>query len=1578
MVVVSLISLVLPQSQGAVVGWWSFDDSSQGVALDESANGNHLTLGGASFTVPGEGIAGRALDFVEDTDLPITNSTVGLRVTRSFTIELWVKPTPDISSYAVNRFVTYGGERYVFRILDGKLHGYVWEEGVGYPNGLRHVYGSTRVPTNAWSHVAFTYDGNEMKLYLNGELDGSAACSCSIDQGGGTDLRLSNGPLEPFFGLMDELHILDEALEQQELGFYTGVVAYAGPAQTVFSGETATLDGRGSSRAKAYAWEQVVDGDEPEVTLLETGTAGVVTFTAPSLRVGTVLTFRLTVSGPGGTDSDLAQVTIRAKNRPMVTPSNLRILPKDLGFTLTWDAMIDADGYAVELEFPPGEWTVLALVAQPPDTRRPSYDSPKLKVGMQRRVRIVAKNDYGDSDPSEALTFVAMRNLALVKGATPPSEYVCTSPSPPIRNMNNQRYDDSNDSRNGGLKNEDYWGYMWSGALYFEHVAYFSGEIDYDGGWFTDLTVEYTEDGITWKKAPSVQITPPYCLSDGPAGRDDFVRYDIAFPVLRGTGIRIFGAPGGLATFTSISELEVYGDQTRGPLVVQGLDAGVLEKSTTFLDGSYSFSVRGPILSYEWEQLSGPSVLIRNASAAIASFDSPAVDKDTVLVFSLTAGDGVELRSDDEVSITIKNLGLVAHGGPDQVALEGSEVTLKVAAPSWLGTCQWGQVAGPPVSLVNPESPVCAFTAPVIWSFIERLTFQLQMNDGIGDIGTDDVHVDIVNSAFDVRPLGSGYFREFLHLGQTPEDRFLAPLNESLDANDYLAKWGGQANVNPVQGDEHIFTGTEIQTTSGRMIWTPIGSDDGFFGKEPFDHFGQIYHIYVLSPEERKARLHFRNDDEIRIWNNGVVAVSRDGWDGGSEQYEDFILDKGVNSMTLRFEEREGGSHIAARITDGIDVPYDDILYALSLPNPLPTAYAMRGLPNSYEPGTTVHVQLSVRADPDNLPDTITVSERIPAGLSAADAGGGQMIDGVINWHLSNLYRGIGTISYTLDVPAGIPGPLEFEGTVDCAVSAQEIWGDSTVYEAPSGPTNLIAEMLLAGHLSWNPSAEAGVSGYRIYRNANAEGWEEIAFVTVTFYVDDSVLEGESYNYAVSAVNAAGVESPRSQPTGEKTIAMETRQAEHFNYGGGLYPWIEGTTVPANEAPSADAVESRYDFWHPNKGGPRQYRPLDDIGVETVEDADKPGQFTTYVGWTDPGSWWKYTFNVPEAGWIKLSFRVASRNGGTLAAYWDQQRVGTVFFRTGHEHIFTYVPMEGQTWTTAGEHVLRIELVSGLLSFDKIGLGYNWSPPTRLTIWEDDFESYYNLFVYDDLVAGGWSVVNGSRIPDVAWRLWNDDDIICVAPPCGPSDGMTHNYVITNSDLVANAILDEELITPEIDCTNYVKVRLDFSKNFRIYRDNVDHLQIAEVDIRAYDEAGDGWGDWINLLRFDRTTLAPAEEDGSPEEVDVAHHADGKKILVRWHFYDAQFDYWFAVDNVRVSGVLAGPPQVTKLLKTANVVSLTWEAFGSGKYAVEFVDDLVDGLWQSVSGERPITGTSWTGDDISEISKRYYRVTLWH
>jgi hypothetical protein len=102
--------------------------------------------------------------------------------------------------------------------------------------------------------------------------------------------------------------------------------------------------------------------------------------------------------------------------------------------------------------------------------------------------------------------------------------------------------------------------------------------------------------------------------------------------------------------------------------------------------------------------------------------------------------------------------------------------------------------------------------------------------------------------------------------------------------------------------------------------------------------------------------------------------------------------------------------------------------------------------------------------------------------------------------------------------------------------------------------------------------------------------------------------------------------------------------------------------------------------------------------------------------------------------------------------------------------------------------------------------------------------------------------------------------------------------------------------------------------------------------------------------------------------VDIASLADKKKIQVRWHFSQAKWDYWFAIDQVRVSGEPAPrPPPCTGF-------PYCWQPFGNGLYTVQQSDDLGTGTWVNVPGTWPITATCWCINDMSGVRKRFYRV----
>jgi hypothetical protein len=102
---------------------------------------------------------------------------------------------------------------------------------------------------------------------------------------------------------------------------------------------------------------------------------------------------------------------------------------------------------------------------------------------------------------------------------------------------------------------EDYYGYEWKQPVKVSRVVYETGPVFDNGGWFKTLTVQYRNADGHWLEVKNLKWNPPHAIE---LNKRDHTRFTATFDPVETTGVRIAGAPGGTARFTSIRQLDVY------------------------------------------------------------------------------------------------------------------------------------------------------------------------------------------------------------------------------------------------------------------------------------------------------------------------------------------------------------------------------------------------------------------------------------------------------------------------------------------------------------------------------------------------------------------------------------------------------------------------------------------------------------------------------------------------------------------------------------------------------------------------------------------------------------------------------------------------------------------------------------------------------------------------------------------------------------------------------------------------------------------------------------------------------------
>nr|AHN98026.1 Glucose/sorbosone dehydrogenase [uncultured bacterium lac193] len=203
-----------PSAMGLVAAY-SFNEGSGTVLTDVSGRGHPGTISGATWAATGR--YGRALSFDGVNDWITIADAAELDLTSGMTLEAWVNPASS------------GGARTVLFKEMTAAHAYLLYSDAASAGGrpttsVRQAganvsaSGSAAVGLNTWTHLAATYDGATLRLYVNGTAVGSTALTGPLDTTTGP-LRIGGNAIrsEWFTGLIDEIRVYNRALTQSEI-----------------------------------------------------------------------------------------------------------------------------------------------------------------------------------------------------------------------------------------------------------------------------------------------------------------------------------------------------------------------------------------------------------------------------------------------------------------------------------------------------------------------------------------------------------------------------------------------------------------------------------------------------------------------------------------------------------------------------------------------------------------------------------------------------------------------------------------------------------------------------------------------------------------------------------------------------------------------------------------------------------------------------------------------------------------------------------------------------------------------------------------------------------------------------------------------------------------------------------------------------------------------------------------------------------------------------------------------------------------------------------------------------------------
>ncbi|MGH7992665.1 MAG: LamG-like jellyroll fold domain-containing protein, partial [Limisphaerales bacterium] len=211
-----IVATTLPAKVPGLVAAYSFDEGAGTNVMDSSGNTNKGTIGTATWTPYGK--YGSALVFDGSTSFVTVKDSASLHLTTGMTLEAWVSPVNNGNDAGGDYadIIYKGGDNYY---LEGSSpHNYAPAGGGTFGATDTATYGTNGLLDSRWSHMAVTYDGSVLRLYVNGvQVSSQAQAGNILTSTSALQIGGDSTYIQYFLGAIDDVRVYNLALTAAQI-----------------------------------------------------------------------------------------------------------------------------------------------------------------------------------------------------------------------------------------------------------------------------------------------------------------------------------------------------------------------------------------------------------------------------------------------------------------------------------------------------------------------------------------------------------------------------------------------------------------------------------------------------------------------------------------------------------------------------------------------------------------------------------------------------------------------------------------------------------------------------------------------------------------------------------------------------------------------------------------------------------------------------------------------------------------------------------------------------------------------------------------------------------------------------------------------------------------------------------------------------------------------------------------------------------------------------------------------------------------------------------------------------------------